>query len=302
MNVPETLEKWTYETVTELAKVGRCEGDRHDFKLNLPDPDNLTKICCAFSNSQGGFIVLGVKDRSGHFLVEGVAPDSEIAKKFADKLKAVPSVEFLIPRDIKVPGTSKVIYVFHIPRSSQRPHIPEAYDKRVFWKRTPGGCEQMSYDEIQEQFIRNGERRDKLKLLFIELLLNRENLQQMSVIEESKYSLVTLDSSVLDRLLVDTYSVIQEEIELIRILLTLRTQIRAINAKVRIFFSQLALPLDGMNELVAKHNQFIKMKVDILLPLIAQAIEILEKRFGLIDPFPDELPTESSYFDAIDKF
>lgn len=293
MNVPATLEEWTYDTVAELAKVGRCEGERHDFKLNLPDADNLTKICCAFSNSQGGFVVVGVKDRSGHFLVEGIDPDSEIAKKFADKLHAVPSVEFLSPRDITVPGTSKVIYVFHIPRSTQRPHIPQSLDKRVFWKRTPGGCEQMSYDEIQEQFLRYEERRDKLKLLFIELLLNRENLQQMSAITEGQYSLLTLDSSVLDRLLVDTYSVVQEERQLIRILLTLRTQIRVTNAKTQIFFSQMALPLSGQNEITSKHNQFMKKKADFLLPLIEQAIDILEKRFSLKDPLPDEPPREA---------
>ncbi len=294
MDVPATLEEWSYDTVTQLAKIGRCEGERHDFKLNLPDADNLTKICCAFSNSQGGFVVVGIKDRSGHFLVEGIDPDSEIAKKFADKLHTVPSVEFLGPRDISVPGTSKVIYVFHIPRNEQRPHIPQSLDKRVFWKRTPGGCEQMSYDEIQEQFLRYEERRDKLKLLFIELLLNRENLQQMSAITEGQYSLLTLDSSVLDRLLVDTYSVVQEEGQLIRILLTLRTQIRVTNAKTQIFFSQMAQPLTGMNTLTAQHNQFMKEKADFLLPLIGQAIDILKKRFGLKDPLPDEEPLETA--------
>ena len=82
MHVPVTLEEWTYETVADLARVGRCEGERHDFKFNLPDADNLTKICCAFANSQGGFVVLGVKERSHRFLVEGIDPDGEVAKKF----------------------------------------------------------------------------------------------------------------------------------------------------------------------------------------------------------------------------
>src|SRR5207247_507807 len=142
-----------------------------DFKFNLPDAGNLTKICCAFANSQGGFVVVGVKELAGGFHVEGIAPDGELAKRFADKLHAVPSIDFSSPRDISVPGTSKMIYVFHIPRSAVRPHIPQAPDKGLFWKRTPGGCEHMTYDEIQEQFLRYEERREKLKLLFIELLL-----------------------------------------------------------------------------------------------------------------------------------
>jgi len=251
MDVPATLEEWSYDTVTQLAKIGRCEGERHDFKLNLPDADNLTlpRSAAHSQTLRGDSSSSALRTVQATSLSKASTPDSEIAKKFADKLHAVPSVEFLGPRDISVPGTSKVIYVFHIPRNEQRPQIPQSLDKRVFWKRTPGGCEQMSYDEIQEQFLRYEERRDKLKLLFIELLLNRENLQQMSAITEAQYSLLTLDSSVLDRLLVDTYSVVQEEGQLIRILLTLRTQIRVTNAKTQIFFSQMAHPLTGMNTL-----------------------------------------------------
>lgn len=288
MPVPATSDEWTYEKVAELARIGRCEGERHDFKFMLPEGRNLTKICCAFANSQGGFVLLGVKDRSGYFVIEGLDPDAEIAKKFADKLHAVPSIDFSSPRDISIPGTSKVIYVFHVPKSALRPHIPQAPDQRLFWKRTPGGCEPMSYDEIQEQFLRYEERREKLKLLFVELLLNRENLQQIYVKEPNKYSLITLDSGVLDRLLVDTYSVVQGERRLISILLTLRTQIRVANVKAQMFFSQMALPLDGQTQIAEKHNQFMKEKADFLLPLIAEAIDILKNRFGLEDPFPDE--------------
>jgi hypothetical protein len=229
-----------------------------------------------------------VKDHSGHFLVEGIQPDSELAKKFADKLHAVPSIDFSTPRVIGIPGGSRIVYVFHVPRSAFRPHMPRQLGKGLFWKRTPGGCEPMTHDEILEQFVRHEERRDKLKLLFIELLLNRENLQEMSPAEAIKFSLITLDTSVLDRLLVDTYSVVQGQPQLIKILLTLRTHIRVTNAKVQMFFSQMAMPLSGQDVLVAKHNQFMKEKAAFLTPLIEEPLGILKKQFGLIEPFPEE--------------
>ena len=73
------------------------------------------------------------------------------------------------------------------------------------------------------------------------------------------------------------------------------------NAKTQIFFSQMAQPLTGKNEITAKHNQFMKEKADVLLPLIEQAIDILEKRFGLKDPLPDEPPQEApEHFSAQD--
>jgi hypothetical protein len=258
-------------------------------KFNLPDGDNLTKICCAFANSLGGFVVVGVKDRSGHFLVEGIESDSEIAKKFGDKLHAEPSIDFASPIALPIPKNSNVLYVFHVAQSPRRPHITRKPDQRIFWKRTPAGCEQMTFSEIREQFLRYEERRDKLKLLFIELLVNREDLNGASRIEGSDtYSLVTLDSSVLDRLLVDTYSVIQGEHQLIRILLTMRGQIRLANTKAKIFFGQMALPLSNTKEIVASHNQYMKERATFILPLITEAIGILENRLGLTDPLPNE--------------
>ena len=148
----------------------------------------------------------------------------------------------------------------------------------------------MNYDEIQGQFLRYEERRDKIKLLLVELLLNRENLREFTSIEAGKYSLVTLDSAVLDRLLVDTYSVLQGEIRLIQILLTLRTQIRVANTKAQMFFSQMAQPLTGQAELAGKHNEFMKQKAEFLLPLIVEALQLIETRFGMKDPFPNEEP------------
>ena len=165
MNVPVALEDWSHNAVVELARVGRCEGQRHDFKFNLPDANTLDEGCLRVANSQGGFVVVGVKDCSGHFLVEGIGPDGEIAKKFSDNIHAAPSISFSSPRDINVPQTSKAIYIFHIPLSPERPHMPRENDKGIFWKRTPGGCEPMSYDEIREQFLRYEERREKVKSL-----------------------------------------------------------------------------------------------------------------------------------------
>ena len=264
------------------------KGNRHDFKFNLPDSEGLTKTCCAFANSLGGFVVVGVKDRGGRFLVVGIQPDGEIAKKFADKLDATPAIEFSPPRMVNVPGGTKVLYVFHVPTSLRRPHLPRSRDKRIFWKRTPGGCEQMSREEIEEQFLRYEERRDKLKLLFVELLLNRENLTDISRVKDGQYSLMTLETGVLDRLLVDVYSVLQAERRLVRILLTLRNQIQIINANAKIFFTKMASPRTDGEQVAAEYQTFMRSKEKLLVPLMTEALQILQNRFGLRDPLAEE--------------
>lgn len=119
MTIPWTLDAWTYELVKELCGLGQVETDRHDFKFGLPDGETLTKICRAFANSDGGFIVLGVKDRSGHFVAEGTAPNGEISHDFGHKLRATPTIYFETPKLIHISGSPSVLYVsmFRVART-----------------------------------------------------------------------------------------------------------------------------------------------------------------------------------------
>jgi len=149
----------------------------------------------------------------------------------------------------------------------------------------------MSREEIEEQFLRYEERRDKLKLLFVELLLNRENLTDISRVKDGQYSLMTLETGVLDRLLVDVYSVLQAERRLVRILLTLRTQIQIINANAKIFFTKMALPRTDGKQVAAEYQTFMRSKEKLLVPLMTEALQILQNRFGLRDPLAEEEQT-----------
>ncbi|MFC0429433.1 helix-turn-helix domain-containing protein [Kutzneria buriramensis] len=288
MSVPETLDGWTVEVVEELVQIGQVESYRHDFKGMLPSPDELTKLCCAFVNTEGGFVVVGVhQQKGGQFDPRGIPPSTEIASEFGQKLKAVPTIPFEVPLPILLPNSSNLIYVFHVPRSLERPHLPLLADKRIFWKRTNTGNEQMSLEEIRAQFRNYEEMRDKLKLLFIELVQNREVLQEVAHVDLGTYSLQTLDNDVLDRLLVDVYSLIQDDVELTRALLLIRQQIRAANSKTQIFFRQLSIPSVSYDNLIVNHLKFMQAVEAVLLPAIEQAVYILKERYGLRDPFAE---------------
>jgi hypothetical protein len=142
----------------------------------------------------------------------------------------------------------------------------------------------MSIDEIRAQFMNYEERRSRLKLLLIELISNKELLSGYLDVKEGHYSLVRLDEGVLDSLLVDTYSVIQDDVELVRNLISLRIHIRTINAKIQIFFSQIALPTTGRDQLLAEQNAFLKERASFLLPIVEGCIRKLQDRYSLVPP------------------
>src|SRR5207245_1907929 len=146
--------------------------------------------------------------------------------------------------------------------------------------------EQMTLEEIRSQFLNYEERREKLKLLYIELLNNKEQLATSANVADGSYSLVTLDSSVIDRLLVDVYSIILEDTALVRALLTLRQQIRVINTRANIFFSQMALSYtpESKRQMANEHTAFLRQRSEIMAPLIDEALQTLETRFGLQNP------------------
>ena len=143
-------------------------------------------------------------------------------------------------------------------------------------------------EQIKDSFLGWELRRHKLRLLFIELLSNREQIESM-IIPENKikevYSLVTLDSGILQTLLVETYPIIMLENELIKLLLTIREEIKVINNKIKIFYSQAALPLTNKKEIIKTHNKFINQEAKRLVQLIDMALEILQKKYDMSNPF-----------------
>lgn len=70
--IPERIEDWTYSKIEDLVINNVNESETHDFKSNIPDSIELTKDCCAFANTKGGFIILGVKEAGQHFRIAGI--------------------------------------------------------------------------------------------------------------------------------------------------------------------------------------------------------------------------------------
>jgi len=145
----------------------------------------------------------------------------------------------------------------------------------------------MSLEEIRAEFIRYEERRDKLKLLYIELTAARDMLGQMASPGPGMYSLLTIESETLDRLLVDVFSLIHEDALLVKLLINLRTQFRVIGTKQRMFFSQMSLPLSGKDVTTVQHNAWIAEKATSTNPTISLALKLLEDRFKLRNPLED---------------
>jgi hypothetical protein len=122
--IPVGLDDWSFLVVRRLCANGQAAGDRYLLTSEHPDSASLTKTCCDFANSRGGFIVVGVRNDPPFWFPAGMDSGLRVARTFEARVRAQPPIEWHGPLSIQVPGGLSTIEVFHVPASQGGPHVP----------------------------------------------------------------------------------------------------------------------------------------------------------------------------------
>jgi hypothetical protein len=288
--VPNILNCWTYETVEALCAAGQCESDRHDFKFNLPESTNVTKVCCAFANTFGGFIVLGIRDaKLGLFEIVGIDPDKEIYGKLIAKARADPDIPILPPKIISITNSEKLIYIFEIAQSPRRPHLPSASDQRIFWKRQGSACVQMTLEEIRYQMNNYEEKRDKLALLLIDLHHKARSVSDQAAMPDGNYNGDVFSFEIIDRVVADAYAVLRADVNTFGALDTIRRQLMLLNAEKQKLLTILTLsygPEDKLAE-INRYRDIAARTIPGVTILIEQIERSFKEKFGIVNPYKE---------------
>ena len=289
MTIPTRLSDWTFETIQELCAHGVPESDRHDFKGVLPKPEVLTKLGCAFANTYGGYVVVGVHERDNKWWPDGVDPDQSLYGQFVQKLRAEPGIDVGAPRLIAVPGNGKQIYVFEVPRSTRRPHLPIANDERVFWKRVGSECVQMSREEVRAQMAEDETRRELLGLLLMELRNIVWSLGESAApflgggwrIEGTAYSF-----EIIDRVTVEAYSLLKDDPDTVRVLTTLKKQLADLNADSQRNLAEQSYRngTDHRRQSAENHRKLAEGTLSVVVGIQSQIEESFARRFSVSIP------------------
>ena len=289
--VPDKLDDWTYEIVEALCKPGRPESDRHDFKFEVRHIENAAKLCCAFANSYGGFIIIGVKEvgkgDSKRFEIVGLNHDLELYANFLNKVKVEPDIAISEPKIINVPNSTKLLYVLEIPLSPRRPHLPLVADQRIFWKRWGSGCVQMTLDEVRNQMISFEEKREKLSLILIAIREILNSFDQESSVVDGSYYAGSISTDIFDKIIVETYSLLKIDHNLISYFLYIRRHVSAFNAKKLILITTSS----GRHDIEYQRNIInnYKQEIKTILPtikILVESIEVsLKAHYGIVNPY-----------------
>jgi len=96
------------------------EHENQDFKFRIDDPSKISKTLCAFANTSGGRLLIGVKDNGS---IKGIDPEEEyyVVEAAAHRF-CKPEIKFTYrvwhdPKDAK-----KLVLEIQVPESEQKPH------------------------------------------------------------------------------------------------------------------------------------------------------------------------------------
>ena len=288
--IPTSLDGWTIDVVRELLARGYDEGDRFDFKEMLPQRGDqkgrlrLAKSCCAFANSQGGFIVFGVVNAKVRLdeRLSGIDPAIDFPVQFGPyPSRCVPSVDWTPRNPPLTLSSGRLVTIIHVPPSLRAPHAVE--DDSGGWyfaKRTSKGNEAMTIEEVRGAFLGLYEKRVKLQLLYAELERMRYKSGRMVLTGSDlndKTTMLTFDVAVLESVLADTYTLLARSPLLLSKLGEIRDRCREVNDAVDRMKPVFYQSMTNWQSINSDHNLIINTAALNVARLVDEALPLLDE-------------------------
>jgi hypothetical protein len=259
----------TPDVIKDLLNNDNDEDLYFDFKAGIESTEvdkvhSIRKSFATFANTLGGFLFLGVLDKSNKEgktkldRIVGLSDTKELGKritqKYLDKGLAIPIISFEEIKIINVDG--KDVAVVKIPKSEKRPHaIKKAQDTPLeFWARGSGTARAMDYTHLLLEIDQSKEERGWINALYLDLesviAISKQNIAQAGKNDSlpNKYnSIISKESGNLLR-------VLSNDVKLMRHLFPLRQQIALADDQRDRLSAQSVLPMSDMAQIITNGN------------------------------------------------
>ncbi|RMF58367.1 MAG: ATP-dependent DNA helicase RecG [Calditrichaeota bacterium] len=135
------------EAIELLEIIERGEDSRHQFKRNVTNIKSLSQEICAFANSKGGMLIIGVED-SGEIVgltAQDIRRLNQLISNAASEIRNPINPE---TENIKV--EDKLVLVVHVPEGRDKPYF--ASDGAIYVKSGADKRKVTSKDELRRLF------------------------------------------------------------------------------------------------------------------------------------------------------
>jgi hypothetical protein len=138
----------------------------------------------------------------------------------------------------------------------------------------------MNYEEVKMAFLGYYEKRLKLQLLAAELQNIIGDAQTMLIPShewESKYPTNSFSLNVIETILVDTYTIVAEQPDLVEAIMRVRNPARSINNLLANMRADLLVSKSDSNARARSYNEALHQRCPLVIKDAQQALEILQK-------------------------
>jgi len=147
MFLTKPVSELKYEDIEDLTSSGEPESIILDYKKTISGSERnkaeLAKDICAFANSQGGYLIIGVEEKRGKPVHPPCGTERMLEEQKAEEWLEqviISNVSQRVITDIKVisiPNSDLCIIVVHVPMSIRMPHMvtcqrDNRYYRRIF--------------------------------------------------------------------------------------------------------------------------------------------------------------------------
>lgn len=152
---PGSLRDLTFQMIKNLSLL---ESETLDYKEEIENSDkgkrDFSKDVCAFANTEGGDLVIGVKEQNfAPAEFPGIDSPTEEEARLTDIIvsRIEPRIHGISFKAIDIEENGKKLLIVRIPKSYNGPHFENS--KRIFYQRHHQRNDLMSWKEISEVFL-----------------------------------------------------------------------------------------------------------------------------------------------------
>lgn len=180
VKIPDNVDDWTIGTITDLLHEGYDENHTLEFKREVnPDGDRIGRTACAFANTMGGFIILGIdpaKEKEMYERIIGLDNSDQLKSSILNQINNIkpniPTSNLIFKKNNINLKNGRIIIILDI-----RPSVSLIHQfNDIFYKRLPDGNKPMEVDAIVNKIISTRQHHLLFNLLLVEGGLIRNNL------------------------------------------------------------------------------------------------------------------------------